>query len=908
MRLGHPLAISRSPFFPSLLLLSMLCISPLCAQTSQPYLFAEVPPSSSQPNVGTVTFFRDDSTGALTLLSDSASTFNDACVPSTIDPKGRFLYSICGDGASMYALNSATTALTEAPNAPFAASQLSGYITLLVIADSSGNYLYAIKENTSGTDSTKNFYIDTFQVMPTIPTLTPISSQQIDLVGAGSVMADPNGYGVALFVNQRNSSGGADPNAVLYVITFDPVTGLPNFDPGGGQILGQNERAIAISPTGNYLALTYGVSGASLVSYTIAQNSFTLSSNGSYFLGPDQTPAGLYRIGDAIFFNPGGQILYVQSAPPDFTGGGLPFQMFDPSDYLLLPASPLPLSAATFFDSLPDPQGPYAYSSTNTGGISVYYVDPVSGRASQSGSISSAFYPQLGFIPPILATHGPSGGQGVSGPVLSLSLPSLAFSQITAGQSSSPQYITLKNVGDEVVNLNSISLTGPNSTDFQLTNGCNAALAANQACALSVVYSPAAAGTSNASIVVTSNVPQSPQSIPLSGTATAPASQLTMNPASIVFPSTVEGTSSNPVVLTLTNTGGAPLHITSTVIGGSNVPDFSFAPTNCLGALNAGASCTLSVTFTPLATGIRTATWTVTDDAAGSPQVVSISGTGVSAVQIGAAPSGSTTATVAAGQAAQFNLQAIAGNGFNGSLTFTCTGVPFGATCVPPASVSLTSGSTVPFTVSVNTLGASLVAPLAPPISNPPANPTPWSIPALLVAACAIRLSIRFLDNKNRSPRAAVMPATAASLLLIFSGMGCGGGASSTGNSTPPSSPAEQTVATPSIQPAGGTFSASQSVSIADATPGATIYFTTDGSTPTASSTVYSAPFSLTSAAAVKAIATATGFTNSAIASSAFSFRSPAGSYAITVNVTATPAGTTKSLPVNPIVLTLTLN
>jgi hypothetical protein len=857
-------------------------------------------------------FFRDASTGKLTLLSGSASTFNDACVPSAIDPKGRFLYSTCGDGASMYTLDSATAAVTEVPNAPFAVSQLQGFITNLVIPESSGHFVYVLKQNYSGTDLANNFYIDSFQVDPATSTLVPVSSQQLSLAGAGlvgshSVVADPNGHGLVLFVNQRNSSLDANPNAVLYTVTFDPLTGLATFDPSGGQILGQNARAIAISPTGNYLALSYGVLGGTLVSYSVGQSSFTLSSNGTYFLGPDVTPAGSYRIGGAIYFNPGGQIIYVQSAPPDFTGGGLPFQLFDPGTYLILPASPLPFSDATFFDALPDPQGPFVYSSQSTGGISVYYVDPVSGRASQTGSISSPFYPQFGLIPPVLAPLGPTGGQGTSGPVLSLSLPSLTFAQITAGQSSAPQYIALKNVGNEVVSLNSISLTGANAADFQLNNGCNPpALAANQSCALSVVYSPAAAGPSNASIVVASNVPQSPQIVSLTGTAIAPLSSVNFNPASIVFPATTEGTTSNPIVLTLTNNGGASLHITGTAISGSNVPDFSFASTNCTGTINAGASCTLSVTFTPLAAGIRAATWTVTDDAAGSPHIVSITGTGAPAVQIAAASGGATTASVSAGQAAQFNLQAVPGNGFSGTLSFTCSGAPFGATCVPPTSLTVVSGSSAPFTVSVNTLGASAVVP-GGPIPSLPLRLQPWLIAALLAAFAAFFSWAQSRRGIAQFPRTATIAATALSLCVILSGLGCGGaGSSSTSSSTPP--PAQQFVATPSIQPAGGTFSAAQSVSITDTTPGATIYFTTDGSAPTTSSSVYSASLSLNSAMTIKAMATAASYTNSSVASSAFSFRSPAGTYSITVNVTATPAGTAKSLPLNPVLLTLVVN
>ena len=379
--------------------------------------------------------------------------------------------------------------------------------------------------------------------------------------------------------------------------------------------------------------------------------------------------------------------VYVQSAPPDFTGGGLPFQMFDPPSYLILPASPLPISEAVFFDALPDPQGPFACASETTGGINVYYFDPVCSRSSQTGSISSPFYPQLGMLQPTVAPLGPSGEQGTSGLVLSLSLPALTFAELTAGQSSAPQYVTLKNVGNEVVSLNSIYLTGGNATDFPLANNCNPpALTANQSCALSVLYVPTAAGTSSASIVVASNVPQSPQSVLLAGTAITPGSQVQLKPVNIVFPSTTEGISNNPIVFTLTNAGGAPLHISSTAIGGSNIADFSFSQTDCAGTINSGASCTISVTFTPLTAGLRSATWTITDDAAGSPRVVSVTGTGVPAAQIG----GTTAVAVNAGQPAQFNLQAISGNGFNGTLTFSCSGVPFvQRACGLPASASL---------------------------------------------------------------------------------------------------------------------------------------------------------------------------------------------------------------------------
>jgi len=76
--------------------------------------------------------------------------------------------------------------------------------------------------------------------------------------------------------------------------------------------------------------------------------------------------------------------------------------------------------------------------------------------------------------------------------------------------------------------------------------------------------------------------------------------------------------------------------------------------------------------------------------------------------------------------------------------------------------------------------------------------------------------------------------------------------------------------ATPVISPAAGSYSASVPVSITDSTGGSSIFYTTDGSTPSANSTKYVGSFTLTSSATVKAIATASGFTASAVASAAY--------------------------------------
>jgi len=79
-------------------------------------------------------------------------------------------------------------------------------------------------------------------------------------------------------------------------------------------------------------------------------------------------------------------------------------------------------------------------------------------------------------------------------------------------------------------------------------------------------------------------------------------------------------------------------------------------------------------------------------------------------------------------------------------------------------------------------------------------------------------------------------------------------------------------VATPVISPAGGTYSAAQSVTITDATPGAAIHYTMDGTTPTATSTVYSGPIAVSSTTTIRALATAAGFNNSGVAGATYTY------------------------------------
>jgi len=78
----------------------------------------------------------------------------------------------------------------------------------------------------------------------------------------------------------------------------------------------------------------------------------------------------------------------------------------------------------------------------------------------------------------------------------------------------------------------------------------------------------------------------------------------------------------------LSNTGSAALSITGLAIAGANASDFAEIADTCGSSVAAGANCTIAVTFTPSLASAETASVTITDNAGGSPQSVSLSGTG----------------------------------------------------------------------------------------------------------------------------------------------------------------------------------------------------------------------------------------------------------------------------------------
>jgi hypothetical protein len=205
---------------------------------------------------------------------------------------------------------------------------------------------------------------------------------------------------------------------------------------------------------------------------------------------------------------------------------------------------------------------------------------------------------------------------------------SLTFASQQTGTTSAPMNVTMQNYGKTALSITSIKTT----TDFAVSsNTCGTSLAAGASCIISVTFTPNAVGTITGTLTITDGDPTSPQLVSLTGSGTgSPA--VTLSPGSLSFGQVLVKTASTPQNVTVTNTGQGTLTFTGgnaagIKITGADVSSYS-QTNNCGTSLAAGASCTITVTFTPQTTGSLTGDVTLTDNATSKTQTVSLSGTG----------------------------------------------------------------------------------------------------------------------------------------------------------------------------------------------------------------------------------------------------------------------------------------
>ena len=228
------------------------------------------------------------------------------------------------------------------------------------------------------------------------------------------------------------------------------------------------------------------------------------------------------------------------------------------------------------------------------------------------------------------ASNSPQTAQlsGTGTTPVALSASSLAFGNQAMGTTSAVTVVTLQNNQTAPLTIAGISTTG----NFAQTSTCPlspSTLGPGTSCTVSVTFTPSALGTLAGILTVSDNAATSPQTAQLSGTGTTP---VTLSSATLSFGSQVITITSAGKSVTLKNNQTVPLTITGISTTG-NFGETSTCPFSP-GTLGAGASCTISVTFTPAATGSLTGILTVSDNSSNSPQTTQLSGTGTAPVTL----------------------------------------------------------------------------------------------------------------------------------------------------------------------------------------------------------------------------------------------------------------------------------
>jgi hypothetical protein len=439
----------------------------------------------------------------------------------------------------------------------------------------------------------------------------------------------------------------------------------------------------------------------------------------------------------------------------------------DDPDFTLAPASDCPLSPATL-----------AVNASCT--ISVTFAPTVPGvlRAAVVVRHDAAGSPEIiGMV-----------GTGIA-QIVDLAPTRLRFADQVVATTSAPQTVTLTNSAGGPLTITGIDV----SPEFAQTNTCPAplpaSLATGNSCSISVTFAPAQTGTRTGTLSISSDSSVSPHEVSLTGTGVSTAA-VNLDPSSLEFSDQLVGTASEPKTVTLTNTGTATLVISSIDL---DDPDFTLAPaSDCPlspATLAVGASCSISVTFTPTAPGELRGAVVVRHDAAGSPEIIGMVGTGGVDFSIEVPSGSSTTATITAGQTATFNLE-ISPSGFSGEVSLSCTGAPQGATCtVSPSSVTLDGSTPVGITVTVTTAARSLVAPRILRLL-PPGAVVGLEHTVLLLAIWLLALGVlaRLVAAARRRPAWASL--TAPLLFVLLLAGGGGGGGVPTAPSVPTGTPA----------------------------------------------------------------------------------------------------------------------
>jgi probable HAF family extracellular repeat protein len=226
-----------------------------------------------------------------------------------------------------------------------------------------------------------------------------------------------------------------------------------------------------------------------------------------------------------------------------------------------------------------------------------------------------------------------AAGETGIGPVVSVSPTEIEFDKQSVGSSSRPQSIFLTNRGNGTLTIQRVAFTGTGRQEFSLgATIVPKVLQPGQTRELRVTFTPSATGSWLAALTIETDSAESPHVVSLSGAGGGPSLKIGVAaaelPDGVYFGTFPLGATGVVKSLTLTNTGTSPLSIRSIRLSSAVKGEFAVVSGHKAGTLAPGRSRTLTVRFTPMRPGTRTAVLTVTHNGENSPQDVVLTGEG----------------------------------------------------------------------------------------------------------------------------------------------------------------------------------------------------------------------------------------------------------------------------------------
>ena len=207
---------------------------------------------------------------------------------------------------------------------------------------------------------------------------------------------------------------------------------------------------------------------------------------------------------------------------------------------------------------------------------------------------------------------------GTGSAAVTLSASALNFGVIAVGSTSTSQTVTVTNASAAAIGVTTVGTTG----DYTDTATCGSSIAVGGNCAVSVTFMPAAAGTRTGSLSI--NLSTGAQTVSLTGigSSSSVTGVFNLSPSPVTFNNGYTIGDNPRQAVTVTNTSAASAGITAIALGGD--PSLT-QRNNCPANLAAGATCTITVTFQPVAYGAFTSTLTLTESN-GALDTVSVTG------------------------------------------------------------------------------------------------------------------------------------------------------------------------------------------------------------------------------------------------------------------------------------------